>query len=163
MNMTPPLEEDMDLAHPVVALTPPPPPSTSLSFSSGNCISSDHYWMAETIPPPHDIGEHHQLHEHHEIHDHPEDVEYEELHTPTKQGKKQTMRTNKRNKRSSFPTSVAPGTLPPPLTRRCDVCGDDSDRQHLNYGANACFSCRAFFRYVEYEVNRYPSVHDHMK
>ena len=52
-----------------------------------------------------------------------------------------------RTKRSSFPTSVIPGTTPPEKRKECDVCGDDSDsRQHLNYGANVCFSCRAFFR-----------------
>lgn len=51
-----------------------------------------------------------------------------------------------RAKRTSFPTSVVPGSVPPERRKTCDVCGDDSDRHHLNYGANVCFSCRAFFR-----------------
>ncbi len=51
-----------------------------------------------------------------------------------------------KRKRSSFPTSVAPGMKPPERRRDCDVCGDESSRHHLNYGANVCFSCRAFFR-----------------
>ncbi len=53
-----------------------------------------------------------------------------------------------RARRTSFPTSVRPGQTPPERHKQCDVCGDESDRRHLNYGANACFSCRAFFRRV---------------
>ena len=49
-------------------------------------------------------------------------------------------------RRHNFPTSVAPGTVPPRKHLACDVCGEEADRPHLNYGANACFSCRAFFR-----------------
>ncbi len=30
--------------------------------------------------------------------------------------------------------------------RRCVICQDVTERRHLNYGADACFSCRAFFR-----------------
>ena len=44
------------------------------------------------------------------------------------------------------PSSVAPGQTPPPLTGTCDACGKLATQQHLNYGANVCFSCRAFFR-----------------
>jgi len=47
--------------------------------------------------------------------------------------------------------------LPPPLPiplssnehRRikvCLVCGGQAETYHLNYGASACLSCRAFFR-----------------
>ena len=49
-------------------------------------------------------------------------------------------------RRHNFPTSVAPGTVPPRKRAACDVCGEEADRPHLNYGANVCFSCRAFFR-----------------
>ena len=32
--------------------------------------------------------------------------------------------------------------------RVCAVCGDVTERRHLNYGGEACFSCRAFFRRI---------------
>ncbi len=31
-------------------------------------------------------------------------------------------------------------------SRTCLVCGGDAESFHLNYGAAACLSCRAFFR-----------------
>ncbi len=31
-------------------------------------------------------------------------------------------------------------------SRLCLVCGGDAESFHLNYGASACLSCRAFFR-----------------
>ena len=30
--------------------------------------------------------------------------------------------------------------------RDCSICGAKCDRNHLNYGAVSCYSCRAFFR-----------------
>ena len=32
------------------------------------------------------------------------------------------------------------------LGQPCDICSAPVDRNHLNYGAKACYSCRAFFR-----------------
>ena len=46
------------------------------------------------------------------------------------------------------PSSVAPGQTPPPLTGTCDACGKVATQQHLNYGANTCLGCRAFFRRI---------------
>eukprot|EP00095_Tigriopus_kingsejongensis_P000593 snap_masked-scaffold95_size379157-processed-gene-0.8 protein:Tk00593 transcript:snap_masked-scaffold95_size379157-processed-gene-0.8-mRNA-1 annotation:"PREDICTED: uncharacterized protein LOC778670" len=34
----------------------------------------------------------------------------------------------------------------PKTLRKCTVCLDITKRSHLNYGGDACFSCRAFFR-----------------
>ena len=28
----------------------------------------------------------------------------------------------------------------------CAICSEDTGNYHLNYGASACYSCRAFFR-----------------
>jgi hypothetical protein len=45
---------------------------------------------------------------------------------------------------SSFSSSGDPGSL-----RRstiCAICSEDTGNFHLNYGASACYSCRAFFR-----------------
>ncbi len=36
----------------------------------------------------------------------------------------------------------------PVRSRTCSVCGAVSEHFYLNYGAAACFSCRAFFRRV---------------
>ncbi len=36
--------------------------------------------------------------------------------------------------------------------RLCAVCGDVTERRHLNYGGEACFSCRAFFRRIHQKV-----------
>ena len=30
----------------------------------------------------------------------------------------------------------------------CDICGVDTNSYNLNYGANSCLSCRAFFRRI---------------
>ena len=38
------------------------------------------------------------------------------------------------------------GTVRNKEMRLCAVCGDITERRHLNYGGEACFSCRAFFR-----------------
>ena len=32
------------------------------------------------------------------------------------------------------------------MQRACVICKEVTERRHLNYGADACFSCRAFFR-----------------
>ncbi len=65
---------------------------------------------------------------------------------PKQQGDEEDVPSSARAKpakRSSIPSSVAPGTTPPERRPECDVCGDNSQRPHLNY---VCFSCRAFFR-----------------
>ncbi len=31
-------------------------------------------------------------------------------------------------------------------SKMCQICGADAESYHLNYGAAACLSCRAFFR-----------------
>ncbi len=36
--------------------------------------------------------------------------------------------------------------------RLCGVCGDVTERRHLNYGGEACFSCRAFFRRIHQKL-----------
>ena len=38
------------------------------------------------------------------------------------------------------------GELERRRSRLCLVCGGDAESYHLNYGASACLSCRAFFR-----------------
>ena len=35
-----------------------------------------------------------------------------------------------------------------PEMRVCGVCGDVTERKHLNYGGEACFSCRACLPYI---------------
>ena len=52
------------------------------------------------------------------------------------------------------PAPPPPGAAPPPppaaaepkRSNVCAVCGAVSEHFYLNYGAAACFSCRAFFR-----------------
>ena len=44
------------------------------------------------------------------------------------------------------PPPPAPPSAEPKRSNVCAVCGAVSEHFYLNYGAAACFSCRAFFR-----------------
>ena len=46
----------------------------------------------------------------------------------------------------------------PKRSRTCQVCRGPTETYHLNYGASACFSCRAFFRRVIQQDKRHRFV-----
>ena len=49
---------------------------------------------------------------------------------------------------SEAPNSSPGGSNGDPVRRStiCAICSEDTGNYHLNYGASACYSCRAFFR-----------------
>ena len=66
------------------------------------------------------------------------------------------VKEEKRAPEGSTSTSSSSSSSPPCAAatgkgrelRLCSVCGDVTERRHLNYGGEACFSCRAFFRRI---------------